>query len=276
MSDFDDLEIYPVKMDDVNEGERELPEVFPKGSYNMIVTGSSMTGKSAFVSNLCMRPSMLGARKNGDKIERHFEDIIVISGTLGQDKSLKPVQDIATMCYDHYSDAIVKRILDFQKDRKARGDDKKCLLILDDIISQCKPTDYIWRLFTSSRHYNLSIWVCVQAIRGTLSPIARANTHAWACYRLHSEKERVKLFEDLAFLDDEKEVKAMYEECVKEPYNFMFVDSRRLQVHHNLTEKLWERYDENGRYNPSFSQMRSSNELAKNSLESGITSNKEN
>lgn len=256
MNELDDLEIYPVRMEDVNDNERELPDVFPKGSYNMIVTGSSMTGKSCAVANMCLRKSMYGARQNGDKIEKHFEDIIVISGTLGQDKALKPVQDIASATYDTYSNDVVRRILEFQKMRKEMGDNSKTLLILDDIITQCKPTDYIWKLFSSSRHYNLSIWVCLQAIRGTLSPIARANTHAWICYRLHSEKERQKLFEDLAFLDDEKEVKLMYEECVKEPYNFMFVDSRRLQVHHNLTEKIWSRYDENGRYNPPFSQMR--------------------
>ena len=252
MSDYDDLEIYPVKMDDVNDSERDLPEVLPKGSYNMIVVGSSMTGKSNFISNLCLRPSLLGARKNGDSVEKHFEDIIIISGTLGQDKSLKPVQEIASMTYDTYSNETVKRILEYQKLRKEMGDNRKCLLIMDDIITQCKPTDYIWKLFSNSRHYNLSIWCCLQAIRGTVSPIARANTHVWCCYRLHSEKEKTKLFEDLAFLDDEKQVKAMYDECVKEPYNFMYVDSRRLQVHHNLTKKLWTRYDENGRYNPSF------------------------
>lgn len=257
MSDFDDLEIYPVKMDDVNDTERELPEVLPKGSYNMMVVGSSMTGKSNFISNLVCRPNLLGARQNGDKIEKHFEDIIIISGTLGQDKSLKPVQEIASMTYDSYSNETVRRILEFQKMRKEMGNNDKCLLIMDDIITQCKPTDYIWKLFTNSRHYNLSIWCCLQAIRGTVSPIARANTHVWCCYRLHSEKEKTKLFEDLAFLDDEKEVKAMYDHCIREPYNFMFVDSRRLQVHHNLTNKIWTRYDENGHYNPSFSQSRS-------------------
>ena len=112
MTDFNDLEIYPVKMDDVNDDERELPEVLPRGSYNMIVVGSSMTGKSNFISNMCCRANLLGARKNGDNVEKHFEDIIIISGTLGQDKSLKPVQEIASMTYDSYSNETVRRILE--------------------------------------------------------------------------------------------------------------------------------------------------------------------
>ena len=99
--------------------------------------------------------------------------------------------------------------------------------------------------------------ICIQNVRGTLPPVARANAHQVIAFRLHSEKERKKLFEELSYLDTEKEVQNMYNHCTREPYNFMTINAKDLQVYHNFTTPLWKRYNDDGTYSTSFSGRQS-------------------
>ena len=255
--DKNDFNVYPLKEDKPKKPERELPDIFPTGSFNSVIVGSSQTGKTVCATSMFCRENMYGERDNGK--DKYFENIIIISSTLGSDESIEPIIERADGVYDHYDNRIVTDIMDFCRERRESGDDAKTLILADDIISIVKPSDALSRAFSNCRHFNVSICCLLQAIRGTLSPSARSNIHFWVCYRLHNEKEREKLYEELSFLDSCDEVKLMYEYCVNEPYQFMAVNAKDLIVYKNFTEPLWRRYNEDGTYADSFSVQRGIN-----------------
>lgn len=251
--DNSDFNIYPLKADKPEKPDRELPDIFPTGSFNTLIVGSSQTGKTINATSMLCRENMYGCHCGKD----YFKDIIIISSTLGSDESIEPIREKATATYDFYDDSIVKDITEFCKMRKEKGSKDRTLILADDIISIVPQNSAINKAFSNCRHWNISIMAILQGVRGTISPIARANTHFWVCYRLHSQKERMKLFEELSFLDSEKEVEMMYNYCTAQPYNFMAVNAKNLKVYHNFTEPLWSRYNEDGTYAPSFSVQQS-------------------
>lgn len=253
--DQNDYNVYPLIQDTELKPDRdEMPDIFPRGSFNSVIVGSSQTGKTVCASSLFCRENMYGERDEGK--DKYFENIVIISSTLGSDESLDPIVERADGVYDHYDDGIIKNLMGFCRERREDGDSARTLLLCDDIISIVKPTSALSRAFSNCRHWNVSICCILQGIRGTLSPVARANTHFWVCYRLHSEKEREKLYEELSFLDSEKEVALMYSYCVAEPYQFMAINAKNMVVYKNFTEKIWSRYNEDGTYAPSFSEQR--------------------
>ena len=268
--DKDDYNVYPLKQDVKEKCDREMPDIFPTGSFNALIVGSSQTGKTICATSMLCRENMYGCHKGKD----YFSNIIIISSTLGSDESIEPIKAKATATYDFYDDSIVKDIVEFCRQHKEKGSKERTLILADDIISIVPQNSAINKGFSNCRHFNISTWAILQGVRGTISPIARANTHFWVCYRLHSQRERQKLFEELSFLDSEKEVEAMYNYCTAQPYNFMSVNAKNLKVYHNFTEPLWSRYNEDGTYAPSFSQQQS--EKVKETNDSILNNNLEN
>tara|TARA_R100000541_G_scaffold44152_1_gene51304 strand:- start:432 stop:1289 length:858 start_codon:yes stop_codon:yes gene_type:complete len=254
--DDNDFNVYPLKQDPKEKPDRDLPSIFPTGSFNTLIVGSSQTGKTINATSMLCRENMYGCHKGKD----YFKNIIIISSTLGSDESIEPIKEKATATYDFYDDSIVKDIIGYCKQHKDSGSKDRTLILADDIISIVPQNSAINKAFSNCRHWNISIMAILQGIRGTISPIARANTHFWVCYRLHSQKERIKLFEELSFLDSEKEVELMYNHCTAQPYNFMVVNAKNLEVSHNFTTPLWSRYNPDGTYAPSFSSQRESKE----------------
>jgi|TARA_R110000822_G_scaffold16788_5_gene56776 hypothetical protein len=253
---LNDMEIYPVNVED-DEKNNSIAhrnfDVLLKPPFNAILYGSSQTGKTTGLINIITRQGMNGGMYGADEKCRVFDDIIVISSTLMSDEVIKPLLDITTATYDYYDDDLIKGIVELQRQRKARGETKNVLIIMDDIVTMIKPTAHIFKAMTNARHDRISIMILVQNVRGTLPPVARSNAHMVFCWRLHSMKERIKLFEELGFLDSENEVANMYNHCTKDPYNFMYVNAKKLKVYKNLTDNIWNRYLDTGQYAPSFS-----------------------
>jgi len=262
---IDDNEIYPMKTltedknkDIAHRNYAPKPNApLLKPPFNMIAYGSSQTGKSNCIMNILLRCGRGGSFYGQDNKGKVFHDIIVISSTMMSDDCVKPLLEISSEVYDTYNDNIIKDIVNLQRERVQRGEHKRVLILLDDIITMCRPNDYIFKAMTNARHDNISIVIAIQNVRGTLPPVARANAHQVIAFRLHSEKERRKLFEELSYLDTEKEVEAMYNHCTREPYNFMHINAKDLKVYHNLTTPLWNRYNDDGTYSMSFSGKKS-------------------
>ncbi len=258
-NNLNDMEIYPVNVEDDDKNNsiahRDF-NVLLKPPFNAIMYGSSQTGKTTGLVNIITRQGENGGMYGPDSKCRVFDDIIMISSTLMSDEVIKPVLDLTTATYDYYEDDLIKGIVELQRQRKDRGEKKNVLIIMDDIVTMLKPSAHIFKAMTNARHDRISIMILVQNVRGTLPPVARSNAHMVFAWRLHSMKERVKLFEELGFLDNEDEIEKMYNHCTKDPYNFMYVNSKKLKVYKNLTDNIWNRYTDSGQYAPSFSGKR--------------------
>ena len=74
-------------------------------------------------------------------------------------------------------------------------------------------------------------------------------------YRLPNAEQQNKIFEDLAFLGNKNEVKAMYNYATNKPYQFLYVDVLKNTVWKwgNLQPIfMWSKFDDEGNYNPPF------------------------
>jgi hypothetical protein len=261
---LDDMEIYPVIVEDDDKNNsisHRKFDVLLKPPFNAILYGSSQTGKTTGLVNIITRQGKEGGMYGPDSKSRVFDDIIIISSTLMSDDVIQPVLDLTTATYDYYDDDIIKGIVELQRQRKDRGEKKNVLIIMDDIVTMIKPSAHIFKAMTNARHDRISIMILVQNVRGTLPPVARSNAHMVFAWRLHSMKERIKLFEELGFLDNEDEVERMYNTCTKDPYNFMYVNAKKLKVYKNLTDNIWSRYLENGQYAPAYSGKKTKMEI---------------
>ena len=200
-----------------------------------------------------------------------FEDIIIISSTIGSDESLRHLVEKATETYDTYDDSIVNDIVDYQKS-KPKKERRHILIIADDIASLLKPNSALFKLCSNHRHYLISMCFLYQAPR-MVSPIVRSNMTALHIYRTPNASEQDKLFDDMAFLGNKKMVKDLYDYATNEPFNFLFVDCLKNSAWkwgNTEPEFLWQKYNEKGGFNPPYkSPLKNSekNNLIDNNIE---------
>tara|TARA_R110001632_G_scaffold56761_1_gene138907 strand:+ start:79 stop:354 length:276 start_codon:yes stop_codon:yes gene_type:complete len=76
-------------------------------------------------------------------------------------------------------------------------------------------------------------------------------------YRLPNMEQQEKLFYDLSFLGDKKDIKKMYNYATNKPYQFLYVDALKNECWKwgaTQPEFMWSKYDENGNYNEPFNK----------------------
>ena len=253
MTDENDFAIYPVVDDeDVMTIDREFNGPVQKPPFVKILLGSRGTGKTATLVNEIFRKNMYGDVKGKEPI---FSDIIVFSSTLGCDSTSRHLVKKATATHNTYDDVLVKEILEFQRDTPKR-DRKHILIIADDIAPILKRDDEIFKLCSVHRHYLISIYFLIQSPR-LIPPIVRNCYTSMYVYRLPNAEQQDKLFYDLSFLGDKKDVKKMYNYATNKPYQFLYVDVLKNEVWKwgaCQPEFMWSKYDDNGNYNQPFNK----------------------
>ena len=250
--DENDLRMYPILDDEeVMKFKREFNDPVQKPPFVKILLGTRGSGKTATLVNECMRHKNFYGNKKGQ--EPIFNDIIVFSSTLGCDSTSRHLVKQATATHSSYDDYLVNQILEYQK-ATPKKDRKHILIIADDIAPMLKPNDAIFKLCSVHRHYLVSIYFLIQSPR-LIPPIVRNCYTSMYVYRLPNSEQQEKIFLDLSFLGDKKDVKAMYNYATNKPYQFLYVDAIQNKVYKwgNIQpEFMWSKYDDDGNYNPPF------------------------
>jgi hypothetical protein len=118
-----------------------LPDVY-KGAVLLLI-GKIKSGKSTKILNFFCNPNFY---------KDVFDHIFVISNTIHQDKTLEPLCEIATV-YDHYTDAILEDIIEYQKSFEDHMCRPRTAIVLDDVVNSVKKQgSAIESLATRSRH----------------------------------------------------------------------------------------------------------------------------
>ena len=100
-----------VEDEDVYKIKREIPAPLPPPPFIMVLLGSRGSSKSTILSNCVLRSEFYGDRKKEQPV---FDDIIMISPTLGHDSTGRFLAKKATQTYDSYDDDTIKGLMDYQ------------------------------------------------------------------------------------------------------------------------------------------------------------------
>ena len=72
-------------------------------------------------------------------------------------------------------------------------------------------------------------------------------------YKNPNAKEIEKLAEEFGSFGGKKNFYDLYADAVMEkPYSFLYLDARKYKAYNNLTDFMWEKYDDNGKFNPPY------------------------
>ena len=250
--DENDLRMYPILDDDeVMKFDRDFIDPVQTPPFVKILLGTRGSGKTATLVNECMRHKNFYG--NTKKQQTIFNDIIVFSSTLGCDSTSRHLVKTATATHSTYDDYLVNQILEYQKETPKK-DRKHILIIADDIAPMLKANDAIFKMCSVHRHYLISIYFLIQSPR-LIPPIVRNCYTSMYVYRLPNMEQQEKIFSDLSFLGDKKDIKAMYNYATNKPYQFLYVDAIKNTVYKwgNIQpEFMWSKYNDDGGYNPPF------------------------
>ena len=247
------LEVLPVLQDPNRPNYRETHENILSPPFRMALVGSSKSGKSNLLMNY-LRPCFYGGSKR-EKVKGCFDRIIVFSPNLGLDSTTRHLKDLTDDIYTTYNDNMIASLIDTQKMNEGSSR-QKVLIIADDLLAMNARPESM--LFTSSsylRHLDCSIIYITQTYqsRGSLPPVVRNNIDGLVFFKCPSHKQVHALCEDLQGTFGSKEnVMNMLGYATMKPYHFCFFNYRDLSVFHNHTEKMWQKYNEDGSYAEEF------------------------
>jgi Cdc6-like AAA superfamily ATPase len=197
-----------------------------------LISGKKGTGKSTIILNLL--------KKKASPYYKTFDNIFLISPTAQRDSKFdKLCQELSEddKCWDELSEEIIQNIIDRVQEfndeweaetdpkilKKRKGAKPNNLLILDDCIHMLPKSttnSIVNRLFTTSRHLKLSIWVVTQKYN-KINPLIRANADLISFFPSDNKKELQTLIDDINV--DEKLFKQIYEFATDKPNTFMHV-----------------------------------------------------
>lgn len=259
-----DMTIYPIQDDPYKPVYREVGEPLLKPPFTYGFCGFRGSSKTTTLMNLILRPyPFYGATDkvdpNNPKTQPVFDNIFVISPTIGLDSTSKPLLKVVPPenIFTDYSDEMVDQLLAYQKAQEPPRE--KTLIICDDILGMggkgLSPTSKIYRLPAVLRHYDCSIVYLVQILRGggSLPPVCRSNIEGWFLYKNPNSREIEKMAEEFGSFGGKDNWMRLYRDAVMEkPYSFLFLDARKYTAWSNLTEHMWSKYDENGNFAPLY------------------------
>ena len=207
--------------------------VVPKLPATGILVGPSKSGKTVALISMIL-----------DQYRDCFERIYIFSPSINVDDGWRPVKkyieehmkvntDREQVYFENWDEAALRRIIDQQRKITQVSKDMKMkqlyqiLILIDDFADSPhlhkKTGDAaLDTLFIRGRHFQISTWVSTQKLR-LISNAVRVNSQFFMVWRLNNQLEKDSLLEELTALVPKRQLDAMYEEAVREPYSFLYI-----------------------------------------------------
>ena len=209
----------------VNDTEHEdkypkLHPFLPRPQFLCLLIGSVRSGKTNYLVN--------ALRNEKDFYGPNYWDYYkIISNTLCNDTKGKYFTDAFTDCEDHYTDQMIKDLINQQK-KHDREDMPTMLILLDDILSRdFKKTNDITYLCSKFRHFEMSIFLSVQSFRA-IGNICRNNATNVLVFKQQNNKELIKITEEYGELCGSEDLFMKYYNYAHDdqPYSFLYIDGQ--------------------------------------------------
>jgi len=232
---MDKLKILPIKKI-TKEIKTNIPDPIPKPPFTLIAIAPTKSGKSLLFTNMIYR-----------WFKPEFEEIIYISPTIHLDKTLEnniSVDEDIVKVDDEEDlknvDSILNEMVKSQKE-KPKEERKHILIVLDDMISYFKSNgkSMLNDLPSLSRHYNISFIISTQVYNAP-PPRLRKNASHYIIFRLFNKKDLKQIEEEIGSNFEDFEEK--YQEAIKEPYSFLYLDNRDMKMFERFEKLLWSKY----------------------------------
>jgi hypothetical protein len=209
----------------------------------------SGSGKSTIVANLLTNPNFYGPQKVGKKKQNSYFDVVFLfsptghlDGTyedvIGENKIID-----SQHVYTELNPLKLQSIFDIQRDIiEDEGIDKspRILLIIDDCAgTRFTESPQFYKLFMSSRHWNISLFVCIQNYKSSIPRRCRLNcSHVFILGCTNSEKRII--CEEFCPNDTDKK---KFEDVIchsTQGYDFLFIngDATRSERYRRNLDKI--------------------------------------
>ena len=222
-------------------------KLFPSPTYEV------KQPKDPIIPRLPMTGMLVGPSKSGKStalvsmiLEQYrgcFERIIIFSPSINVDDSWRPVKryieevmkvptDREQVYFEDWDESALRRIINQQRKITETSKQLKMkqlyqiLVVIDDHADS--PSLYkktgdsaLDTLFIRGRHFQISTIVSTQKLR-LISNAVRVNSQFFM-WRLRNQLEKDSLLEELTALLPKRDLEAIYEEAVREPYSFLYI-----------------------------------------------------
>jgi len=229
------LKIYPVKMDKESNRFNDLHPHLLKPPFLLVLNGTTGQFKTTAICNLILRKPFL------DQInEKYFDFFVIISPTIYNCKTSKPLLKYADAVYDEYDDGIIDGLIELQKED---DEEQHILLLIDDMLGE--PMPKIRYLSSRYRHFRISMIISLQSFKskGT-HPTLRQNASGYLIGSVKSTKEYIKMEEEFANLFGGKHnFKKIYDEATNGRYDFLYLNLKKVEAYRTFTTLLWKKGD---------------------------------
>ena len=232
----------------IAESKASMGKIFPSPTYEV------KQPKDPIIPRLPMTGMLVGPSKSGKStalvsmiLEQYrdcFERVIIFSPSINVDDSWRPVKryieevmkvptDREQVYFEDWDESALRRIINQQRKITERSKQLKMkqlyqiLVVIDDHAdspSLHKKTgdSALDTLFIRGRHFQISTIVSTQKLR-LISNAVRVNSQFLMVWRLRNQLEKDSLLEELTALLPKRDLEAMYEEAVREPYSFLYI-----------------------------------------------------
>ena len=232
--------------------KQPLDSVVPRLPMTGMLLGPSKSGKTLALISMIL-----------EQYRGCFERIYFFSPSINVDDGWRPVKkyieeemkvptDREQVYFEEWDEAALRQII--RQQRRVTETSKQMqmkrlyqiLIVVDDFadnpnLHKRTGDSALDTLFVRGRHFQISTVVSTQKLR-LISNAVRVNAQFFCVWRLRNELELDSLLEELTALLPKRELEAMYEEAVREPYSFLYIYllNPRDQMFHIRFERLFQ------------------------------------
>jgi GTPase SAR1 family protein len=219
---------------------KRTDDPLPNSHVNWLIIGKKGSGKSTLILNLLKRKS--------SPYYKNYDNIFMISPTACRDSKFADLVDEIReedKYYEELNDDIINEIVDklyaynddYVKKQEEAIEEMKLkkrknipairqpsnLLILDDclhMLPKSGANSSVNKIFTTSRHMKLSIWLLTQKMN-KVNPLIRNNSDMITVFPTDNKKEFESISEDWNI--DRNRLQKLYDYAVDEPNSFLHI-----------------------------------------------------
>lgn len=123
-----------------------------------------------------------------------------------------------------------------KKPKKSKYNERKVIFVLDDLSTELKTPSLIG-LMKKSRHYKASILLSSQYYLD-IKPECRKQIDVFLLYKGQTEQKLEAIYDDADLSIEYDEFKQLYNDATKEPYSFLYVDTRNDEFRENYNKQF--------------------------------------